>query len=56
MGTRCGDIDPAIVTYLFREERTDLARPLAGTCGGCGGERLDIRIRAGQLFFAIMPI
>jgi acetate kinase len=49
MGTRCGDIDPAIVTYLMRKENMDLAgveKFLNKECGllGVSGISADTRI------------
>jgi acetate kinase len=48
MGTRCGDIDPAIVTYLMRKENMDVARVetfLNKECGllGVSGVSADTR-------------
>jgi acetate kinase len=48
MGTRCGDIDPAIVPYLMRKEQMDTARVekfLNKQCGflGVSGRSADTR-------------
>jgi acetate kinase len=49
MGTRCGDIDPALVTYLMRKEKLSaegVERFLNKECGllGVSGESADTRV------------
>jgi acetate kinase len=51
MGTRCGDIDPALVTYLMRKEGLDaksIEQFLNKKCGllGVSGESADTRVLA----------